>query len=1132
MSRCTSGRSAPAVRSRRGRVVAAVALAGVTVLGGSAVTVLGSSAAGATTAAPTAASHGAAAHLRSAGGPPPPAPNPIASDEFLQRQRGGAASPVAAAIRYRAAVAQAKALVAPRPPAAAGTVFTGQTWSPLGPAPATTSFYGTKNSGRVRGLAVVPGTDKVVLGSAGGGVWTATASGATPAWTTHTDTQPDLAIGAVAVDPKYTSYLYAGTGEASGCIDCYPGLGILESADGGTAWTLSNPGTVFTGATVADLVVEKGAAAATTATVLAATSSGLYVSTTGGAAWAKESGTGWATGSVESLVVDTTVTPPVIYAAVNGKGIEKGATNGATWTTLSTATAALPTTAATTVALGIGRAATLSTTVLYASFGQRTGGYGGMWKSADGGSSWAKVTSVPDFTTPSYAYTGTTTGSTAGDQGWYDNVVAVDPLNPTVVVAAGSAAVGTNNGGTTWSNLNAGQAYYGHTTTPNLFHPDFHALTFDATGNLYMGNDGGVWKLSKTGVTHPPAVTSAAVTNLNDTSLDITQFYANLAQDATGAKILGGAQDNGTSYYTGSTSWKNVISGDGGDDLINPSNPTQQFGEADQALYATATAWGASTVLVTPKTNTASTAWVPPLALAKNTASATEPTVFYGENGAVLRIGSPFATLPVKKKLTVGTGQVSALAVAPKDATVLYVGFRSGAVEYTTDALAATPAFQQIAGTGAGTYAGWVTHIAVDPTTAGRILFSTSTGMTQTGTTVPPVVAQVTGADAATPAPALTVETGNLPNASSNSVLYDNGQYLVATDVGVFATTSLTGTTTSWAKVGSGLPNVQVIGLTLTTDGSILAATHGRGAWKLPAVATTTPSKLVVTTQPTTTEVDTTFTVKVAIENAAGEVLTTTTTPVTLAIKSGTGTAAAALACAGGDPVAAVAGVASFACTIDKVANGYQLTATKAPLAPATTNAFDVTAPVPVVSTPPTTLSATAGTGQVTLAWKAPVSDGGATISGYRVFEGTAPGAESYASPVATVAGGTDSVVVTGLVGATAYYFTVEAQNSAGTSAPSNEASATTKANAPAPSSGYYEVASDGGIFTFGTATFHGSMGGQPLNKPIVAMAEDPATGGYWEVASDGGIFAFTAPFYGSMGGTPINRPVVGIAVG
>ena len=55
-------------------------------------------------------------------------------------------------------------------------------------------------------------------------------------------------------------------------------------------------------------------------------------------------------------------------------------------------------------------------------------------------------------------------------------------------------------------------------------------------------------------------------------------------------------------------------------------------------------------------------------------------------------------------------------------------------------------------------------------------------------------------------------------------------------------------------------------------------------------------------------------------------------------------------------------------------------------------------------------------------------------------------------------------------------------------------------------------------------------MGGKPLNKPIVGIAADPTTGGYWEVASDGGLFAFNAPFFGSMGGKPLDKPIVGMA--
>ena len=50
-------------------------------------------------------------------------------------------------------------------------------------------------------------------------------------------------------------------------------------------------------------------------------------------------------------------------------------------------------------------------------------------------------------------------------------------------------------------------------------------------------------------------------------------------------------------------------------------------------------------------------------------------------------------------------------------------------------------------------------------------------------------------------------------------------------------------------------------------------------------------------------------------------------------------------------------------------------------------------------------------------------------------------------------------------------------------------------------------------------------MGGRRLNEPIVGMATTPDGKGYWLVASDGGIFSFgDAQFYGSMGGEAPER--------
>ena len=77
---------------------------------------------------------------------------------------------------------------------------------------------------------------------------------------------------------------------------------------------------------------------------------------------------------------------------------------------------------------------------------------------------------------------------------------------------------------------------------------------------------------------------------------------------------------------------------------------------------------------------------------------------------------------------------------------------------------------------------------------------------------------------------------------------------------------------------------------------------------------------------------------------------------------------------------------------------------------------------------------------------------------------------------------------------------------------------------------GYYIVASDGGVFCFGDALFHGSLGGQRLNAPVVGGAVTPTGGGYWLVASDGGVFCFgDARFHGSLGGSKLNAPVTGM---
>ena len=172
----------------------------------------------------------------------------------------------------------------------------------------------------------------------------------------------------------------------------------------------------------------------------------------------------------------------------------------------------------------------------------------------------------------------------------------------------------------------------------------------------------------------------------------------------------------------------------------------------------------------------------------------------------------------------------------------------------------------------------------------------------------------------------------------------------------------------------------------------------------------------------------------------------------------------------------------------------------------------------------PTGLATTSDTSSsVGLSWTVP--KGGAT--GYTVYRnGTA---------VATTAATsyTDSTVSP----STTYQYTVDAFNAEGHSAQSSALSVSTPSPSPGtapnttPPHGYWLVGSDGGIFSFGSALFHGSMGGTALQRPVVGIVATPDRGGYWLDASDGGVFSFgDTQFYGSIPGLGLHPAGSGLA--
>ncbi len=97
--------------------------------------------------------------------------------------------------------------------------------------------------------------------------------------------------------------------------------------------------------------------------------------------------------------------------------------------------------------------------------------------------------------------------------------------------------------------------------------------------------------------------------------------------------------------------------------------------------------------------------------------------------------------------------------------------------------------------------------------------------------------------------------------------------------------------------------------------------------------------------------------------------------------------------------------------------------------------------PLATAPSAPLNVVASSGNAQATVAWSVPASNGGSPITGYNVYRGTSPGAES-STPVATSITGT-SFTDTGLTNGTTYYYRVAAVNAVGISPQSSEASVT-----------------------------------------------------------------------------------------
>ncbi|MEO6326506.1 MAG: hypothetical protein ABIQ65_17920, partial [Thermoanaerobaculia bacterium] len=419
-------------------------------------------------------------------------------------------------------------------------------WSTLGPTVRTHRLPSVQSddSGLVSGVAVNPSDRNVIfIASAGGGVWRTKDAGTT--WSLVTADVGILQMGAVAIAPSQPNRVYAGTG----CADAssfrlgnarsagYPlrvGVGILISNDGGDTWRVgtSSPASYFW-----QILVDPQSPD----TLLAAGDRGVQRSTDGGDSWAPVlfgEATPFATRLVRSSSQPSTVLAATWGPSLPGS-IFKSTDSGVTW---AEKVSGLPGDATTRGRIEI---------ALSPTDGQRVyaliDGYGAQLdvaRSSDGGETWqgTNIGSKAPTNAPS------ATVDILKNQGTFCNVMAVDPGSPNTVYAGGTDLWKTTDGGDSWTWLTDWKG-----TERTYLHADLHVLEFGSDGTLFVGNDGGLYSSSDGGTSFKA---------LNKSTLSF--LVSGLCQDpANPDRISVGAQDNGNSFRTSGTEWRETTTGDG-----------------------------------------------------------------------------------------------------------------------------------------------------------------------------------------------------------------------------------------------------------------------------------------------------------------------------------------------------------------------------------------------------------------------------------------------------------------------------------------------------------------------------------------------------------------------------------------
>ena len=711
-------------------------------------------------------------------------------------------------------------------------------------------FLGPGNiGGRTRVLVIHPDDPHVMYtGGVSGGIWKTTSAGAK--WEPIGDDLANIAVNALAMDPRDSNVLYAGTGEGyfreevRGTALPLRGDGIFVTRDGGTTWTRVTPTGDADFQWVNDLVISPH----DSARIYAATRTGVWRSLDSGATWTRVIATSITGGCLE-LAHRADTTGDYVFASCGTFAQAtvfraKNAQLDSTWEAVlsepnmgRTSLAIAPSNPSVVYALAASNEPGNYNQGLHAVYRSQANGDAGTWE--------PRLTNdSPNFVqtlllTNPLAAAGEVCNSTREwvTMGWYCNTIAVDPLDANRVWVGGVDLFRSEDGG---ASFGIASYWWAGSDESSYVHADQHAIVFhpryDGTSNrtVFFTNDGGIFRTDDslaqiaTSEDAPcnPAHTKMTFTALNN-HYGVTQFYHG-AVHPDGTTFLGGTQDNGTLLGTiddGPNGWRHVVGGDGGYVAIDQLEPRYMYAESQWGFMARSTNGGLGWRRAASDLRGEEFLFVAPFTMDPRYETrrlwiggrSLWVTTDRGENWR--RASTPFPAL------------ISAVAVHPANSDIVLAGTAAGHIarnDAATSATVATPwPLTQ-------PRAGFVSSIAFDPSDP-MTVYATYAGFG--GAHV-----WVSSDGGAT----WSERNGNLPDLPVHAIAVDptnrNRLYL-GTDLGVFVSLDR-GLT--WAVENTGFANAVTEAVFIAPGASgpaVYAFTHGRGAWRAELVFPTHPRR-------------------------------------------------------------------------------------------------------------------------------------------------------------------------------------------------------------------------------------------------------------------------------------------------